>query len=257
MTTYSSHRKSWRIGDVLEVDIRDPHPILPARASDDVWEKYGSAACKLIAQTYNYEASAWYFGPLPHREQHRAVVTLAKWQKCGDFHNHATWYQGPRLADATVETVKEDAFVLCLDANLAHGLDLSFVTHIFLLEPIDDAALLEQVTSRAHRLGATGPVYVETVNALYKLSPEAEEAMHASLCPASDAAALMVDKERSLLRVVCQFCYRQFDLKEKAETHEETNCPRNPNNANVVDPFHLSSVYREIKPPPPRASSSC
>ena len=42
--------------------------------------------------------------------------------------------------------MKEDVFILALDASLAHGLDLSFVTHLYLLEPIDDAALLEQVS---------------------------------------------------------------------------------------------------------------
>jgi SNF2 family DNA or RNA helicase len=39
-------------------------------------------------------------------------------------------------------------------------LDLSFATHIFLLERIGDPALRNQLVSRAHRVGATGPVTV-------------------------------------------------------------------------------------------------
>lgn len=38
----------------------------------------------------------------------------------------------------------------------SHGLDLSFVTRIFLLERIKDKALQEQIISRANRMGATG-----------------------------------------------------------------------------------------------------
>ena len=48
--------------------------------------------------------------------------------------------------------------------EVSHGLDLSVVKHSYLLEPIEDAGALQQVTSRAHHLGATGPVTVETVN---------------------------------------------------------------------------------------------
>ena len=56
-----------------------------------------------------------------------------------------------------------DSFILMLCEDGSHGLDLSFVTHLFILNPIHDAALERQVVSRAHRMGATGPVIVETV----------------------------------------------------------------------------------------------
>ena len=56
-----------------------------------------------------------------------------------------------------------DSFVLMLCQDGSVGLDLSFVTHLFILTPIQDAALERQVVSRAHRMGATGPVIVETV----------------------------------------------------------------------------------------------
>jgi SNF2 family DNA or RNA helicase len=80
------------------------------------------------------------------------------------------------VEDTPIRTEVEDVFILCLDAALAHGLDLSFVTHLFLLKPINDAALLEQVTSRAHRLGSTGPVTVKTVNVWPEMNPETEKA---------------------------------------------------------------------------------
>ena len=42
-------------------------------------------------------------------------------------------------------------------------MDLSFATHIFLLERIKDPALHNQIVSRAHRMGATGPVEVTLI----------------------------------------------------------------------------------------------
>ncbi|XP_009361966.2 F-box protein At3g54460 isoform X1 [Pyrus x bretschneideri] len=53
--------------------------------------------------------------------------------------------------------------VLLMDGSAALGLDLSFVTHVFLMEPIWDRSMEEQVVSRAHRMGATRPIHVETL----------------------------------------------------------------------------------------------
>jgi len=55
-----------------------------------------------------------------------------------------------------------DLLLLCEDGS--HGLDLSFVTHLFLVNHIRDPAKLQQVISRAHRMGATGPVLVQTLH---------------------------------------------------------------------------------------------
>ncbi|KAL9677507.1 hypothetical protein QQ045_005739 [Rhodiola kirilowii] len=52
---------------------------------------------------------------------------------------------------------------LLMDGTAALGLDLSFVTHVFLMEPIWDRSMEEQVISRAHRMGATRPINVETL----------------------------------------------------------------------------------------------
>jgi hypothetical protein len=254
LASYNKHQKFWRVGDILEVNVRADHPLLPTRWSDDQWLEYGANKCSSLAQENNFEGSDWYFGPLPQTEQRRNVMTvkLAKWQQCGKFHNHARWYDGPRLSNAPIRKIDEDVFLLSLDAGLSHGLDLSFVTHMFLLEPIEDAALLEQVTSRAHRLGAKGPVRVETVNTFYNVSEETEQKMEkaASTQGASAKKTLLEEKAKALTRICCIHCFRGFDSYALAEHHEQTNCPRNPEIESTVDPFHLSSVYREIKPPP-------
>ncbi|OWZ17619.1 hypothetical protein PHMEG_0008416 [Phytophthora megakarya] len=54
-----------------------------------------------------------------------------------------------------------DVHVLLLSNLGSHGLDLSFVTHIFLLEEIWDKSVEQQVISRAHRMGAKHSVVVE------------------------------------------------------------------------------------------------
>ncbi|XP_047319824.1 F-box protein At3g54460 [Impatiens glandulifera] len=52
---------------------------------------------------------------------------------------------------------------LLMDGSAALGLDLSFVTRVFLMEPIWDRSTEEQVISRAHRMGARRPINVETL----------------------------------------------------------------------------------------------
>lgn len=57
---------------------------------------------------------------------------------------------------------EDDKFILLLETkNGSVGLDLSFVEYIFLMEPIWDASLEQQVIARAHRLGARETVHVE------------------------------------------------------------------------------------------------
>ncbi|KAA8537325.1 hypothetical protein F0562_026988 [Nyssa sinensis] len=65
----------------------------------------------------------------------------------------------------SLATFQHDAscMVLLMDGSAALGLDLSFVTHVFLMEPIWDRSMEEQVISRAHRMGATRPIHVETL----------------------------------------------------------------------------------------------
>ncbi|KAI3445132.1 hypothetical protein Pfo_001797 [Paulownia fortunei] len=65
----------------------------------------------------------------------------------------------------SLATFQHDAncMVLLMDGSAALGLDLSFVTHVYLMEPIWDRSMEEQVISRAHRMGAARPIHVETL----------------------------------------------------------------------------------------------
>ena len=50
-----------------------------------------------------------------------------------------------------------------MDDTGAVGLDLSFVSWVFLMEPLQDGSLETQVVARAHRMGARHAVHVETL----------------------------------------------------------------------------------------------
>ena len=58
------------------------------------------------------------------------------------------------------------------------------------------------------------------------------------------------EAKKQTSRAVCDHCFRSFGNIEKAEEHELT-CDRNPDGNAIVCPYHLSSVYRDIRPPPP------
>jgi len=276
LESYCVNQRFWRPDDLVLVDIREDHPLLPRRKPDEYWDKFGLEKCHEIAEEEHHMGASWYFGRLPVVENARERVRarIAKWQGCGKFHNRS-WFTGTFFGDSPIETIKQDVRVLSLDAELSHGLDLSFATHMFLLEPIEDAALLEQVTSRANRLGATGPVQIETVNTFYKLSDDTQRVLDNALSRprfifggpkkknehdsggknTKKTASIQQDKARQLNKVVCQYCYRQFDSYCKAEAHETTKCPRNPSIEVNDDKFQLSSIYREIRPP--RVPSNC
>uniref|UniRef100_A0AAV1T4M7 Uncharacterized protein n=1 Tax=Peronospora matthiolae TaxID=2874970 RepID=A0AAV1T4M7_9STRA len=71
--------------------------------------------------------------------------------------------RSPELRMAHLLRFREDpdVNVLLLTEVGSHGLDLSFVTHIFLMDEIWDKSLEQQVISRAHRMGASRAVVVE------------------------------------------------------------------------------------------------
>jgi hypothetical protein len=89
----------------------------------------------------------------------RAVVR--GWRKCGGTSFINSWHGRNRLLRADWQVREEDTRVLLLRQEGSTGLDLSFATHIFLLERVHNPGLRNQIISRAHRVGASGPVLVQ------------------------------------------------------------------------------------------------
>ncbi|CAA0807019.1 F-box protein [Striga hermonthica] len=92
----------------------------------------------------------------------------------------------------SLTTFQHDAncMVLLMDGSAALGLDLSFVTHVYLMEPIWDKSMEEQVISRAHRMGASRPIHVETL----AMSGTIEEQMMKFLQDGNECRRLLKDE---------------------------------------------------------------
>ena len=83
------------------------------------------------------------------------------WKKCGSGSGQNGWHRGHHILESSPWIVEdEDASVLLLQEDGSTGLDLSFATHLFLLDTVRDPALESQIISRAHRMGAKGPVHI-------------------------------------------------------------------------------------------------
>ena len=152
-------------------------------------------------------------------------MRLLKWARCGQWHG-PRWYRGPKLEAQKVLVEREDVPILCLTRQASHGLDLSFLTHVVLLEPIRDSALLEQVVSRAHRVGARESVRVSTLQAFVAGSKRPEK------------------------NYICDHCYKSFAIEAVADAHM-LKCSRNPHATDVPAwrRFTMSAVFDELRPP--------
>ncbi|XP_077250709.1 SNF2 domain-containing protein / helicase domain-containing protein / F-box family protein [Tasmannia lanceolata] len=76
---------------------------------------------------------------------------------------YSPMHSSNKMKSLTIFQHDPNCMALLMDGSAALGLDLSFVTHVFLMEPIWDRSMEEQVISRAHRMGATRPIHVETL----------------------------------------------------------------------------------------------
>ena len=94
---------------------------------------------------------------------HLNAIDLALTGARVPFENFARLHQSRHDKEEALKRFKKDpdVAVLLLDRAAAEGLDLSFVTYVFLMEPLSNMSLEEQVVSRAHRMGQIDTVHVE------------------------------------------------------------------------------------------------
>jgi len=223
---YADDWRAWTVGDELLITLDDGS--FAPRKDAETWRDWGCRQCVERAAREQFESADWFLGPLrpPHSIGEGAVrVRLLKWARCGQWHG-PRWYRGPRLEAQKVLVEREDVPILCLTRQASHGLDLSFLTHVVLLEPIRDSALLEQVVSRAHRVGATQPVRVATLQ------------------------AFVAGSKRPQKNYICDHCYKSFAIEAVADAHM-LKCSRNPNATDVPAwrRFTMSAVFDELRPP--------
>ena len=227
--TYANDYRLWTPGDEVLVNLGDD-PMFAKRDDAATWDARGSRACYDLAESRDFESADWFFGPLAPgahpRPQAPVRCRLDKWAKCGQWHS-PRWYKGPKLDRQPIVVARDDVPVLCLTRQASHGLDLSYLTHIALLEPIRDSALLEQVVSRAHRVGAAQSVRVMTLQ------------------------TFVAGGEKPEKTYICDHCYKSFATNEAADAHM-LKCSRNPDAVDVPSwkRYTMSAVFDELKPPP-------
>ena len=101
------------------------------------------------------------------------------------------------------------------------GLDLSFVSWVFLMEPLENASLEEQVISRAHRMGAKAAVQVETLvmrvrsRQMDKYSPSGRHTVqHCTLSGCAHAASAYAISHHVYIVEECVGGRRKLDQQE-------------------------------------------
>ena len=137
---------------------------------------------------------------------------------------HSVTLQGrfsPSMRAAAVDEFRHDGScgVLVMDTSGAVGLDLSFARFVFVMDPIADGALEAQVVARAHRMGATAEVVVETL--VMKGTAE-EEVMRVCSAAASAAASAARSPSKSAPFSSSSPC-RGKKKRRTAEGEEEEN----------------------------------
>lgn len=90
-------------------------------------------------------------------------IYIAHYRSTKDEKYGKAMTQADKAAELTKFRRDPRCGVLLMDESGALGLDLSLVQHVFLMEPIRDRSVEEQVVSRAHRMGASQEVRVEIV----------------------------------------------------------------------------------------------
>ena len=96
---------------------------------------------------------------------HLSVIDLGLTGAGVNFENIARMGMTRAQKDAALASFRADdqVAVLLLDRAAAEGLDLSFASRVFVMEPLDNASLEQQVVSRAHRMGQRETVQVEVL----------------------------------------------------------------------------------------------
>ena len=118
------------------------------------------------------------FRPKVHRPL--KVIVFSQFRKVLDyFGNHlirrfggtcvAEYWGKTRNQELRKFAKSSKCFCMFLSKDGSHGLDLSFVTHIFFLDTIYDKSLESQVVARAYRMGAKGHVEVEQLIARHSV----------------------------------------------------------------------------------------
>eukprot|EP00300_Choanocystis_sp_HF-7_P018984 c20199_g1_i1.p1 GENE.c20199_g1_i1~~c20199_g1_i1.p1 ORF type:complete len:403 (-),score=95.31 c20199_g1_i1:1189-2289(-) len=162
---------------------------------------------------------------------------------------------------------EEGVRALVMSDQGAHGLDLSFASLVFIMEPIWEEGKETQVIGRAHRMGATGTVHVFKLYMLDTVEQKLIE-WRAGLSNHKAAAALQRDEreafENSKVRAMLLACNPitpqlrpSDDLRHHCPLVPNTKRPiRNTNPDNNADEDLMDEDYSSAGPQSGKVESS-
>ncbi|QDZ24108.1 hypothetical protein A3770_12p66260 [Chloropicon primus] len=139
------------------------------RGSGDVfapnWIKTGTAKSRYILQRLRSVKKAIVFSQF---QEHLRMIEDCMPQESVGLYSSSAVLMGKKMRSIRAEAINKfqndaECRVLLMDGVCSHGLDLSFCSHVIILEPIWGEGLEEQVVSRAHRMGQKREVLVETL----------------------------------------------------------------------------------------------
>jgi len=137
-------------------------------------------------------------------------------------------YWGSHRRKALRQFAKDkQCFCMLLGKDGSEGLDLSFVTNLIFLEQVYDKSLEEQVVARAWRMGAKGPVEVETLVAresVEELMSRLDSDLHRGLEP-SEMQGIQAVTEKDAAASEYQSAKLHFLLKNLRLITSPDTCP--------------------------------
>jgi SNF2 family DNA or RNA helicase len=122
--------------------------------------------------------------------------------RCFGSENIAEYWGSYRTQELQKFIDLPNCFCILLSNDGSHGLDLSFVTHIILMDEIWDKSLEDQVIARAYRMGAKGSVELEQLvakDSLEELMVQMNQNERASLLQQETSSATKISSSASKL----------------------------------------------------------
>ena len=180
---------------------------------------------------------------------------------------------GGRCNISNVRRTPVDCYIMLIDRRGSHGLDLSFVTHIFLLDQLGGDEIEAQVIARAYRMGAQGKCIVEqlvmrgTVEELQQKQKENERDKQASASDTNKSREIIISSNSSVTTNNTTSSQISSAISSSTRSRLSSSQRQLSRNANLLlslrllrregnMPFAKSSSSSPPPPPPAAAAAS-
>ncbi|KAG0363703.1 hypothetical protein BG005_008071 [Podila minutissima] len=153
-----------RLRETLRYEQRGPCPIETAISNACILSSTSSKLNYVVSQIlyHHTEEKSVVFCQSPNSIYYiREYLALAK-IRCLTYHSGMT--QSDRSSCIMTFNTSENVAAIIMDTKLAaFGIDLSSASRVYFVSPVWQTATMRQAVKRAHRIGQTRPVHVETL----------------------------------------------------------------------------------------------